>query len=228
MSTGRANWSRPDLIKLLEAAEQLHSTHHGKWPRCGTATGDAVWGPMAARCGKTEEQCRSKMHTAYRTEWDQSDPLYLKAQQADLMLDDVRTNFDASAEDDTAPRPRTWADAAYFVITRNFREFAEFLERKRTGGYNPLPSDELMAPAEEAEEAEPELHSLAVPVSLLQAVENLGIELYGAKAGRIIKARIFSWTPAVYVGLVDAILARENDANVRGTETHELTTPLSL
>jgi hypothetical protein len=85
-----------------------------------------------------------------------------------------------------------------------------------------------MAPAEEAEEAEPELHSLAVPVSLLQAVENLGIELYGAKAGRIIKARIFSWTPAVYVGLVDAILARENDANVRGTETHELTTPLSL
>ena len=102
------------------------------------------------------------------------------------------------------------------------------MERKRTGGYNPLPSDELMAPAEEAEEAEPELHSLAVPVSLLQAIENLRVELYGAKAGKIIKARIFSWTPAVYVGLVDAILARENDANVRGTETHELTTPLSL
>ncbi len=127
------------------------------------------------------------------------------------MLDDVRTNFDASPEDATAPGPRTCADA-YFVIMRNFREVAEFLERKRTGGYNPLPSDQLMAPAEKTEEAEPELHSLAVPVSLLQGVENLGIELYGAKAGKIIKARIYSWTPAVYVGLVDAILARETQS----------------
>jgi len=158
------------------------------------------------------------MEGAYRREWNESDPLYLKAQQADLMLDDVRTNFDASAEDDTVPRPRTCADAAYFVITRNFREFAEFLERKRTGGYNPLPSDELMAPVEETTEAEPELHSLAVPVSLLQAVENLGVELYGAKAGKIIKARIFSWTPDVYVGLVDAILARENDTKPEAEE----------
>ncbi len=66
-----------------------------------------------------------------------------------------------------------------------------------------------MAPAEETEETEPELHSLAVPVSLLQAIENLGLELYGAKAGKSIKARIYSWTPAVVVGLVDAILARE-------------------
>ncbi len=111
-------------------------------------------------------------------------------------------------QDDTAPGPGTCADA-YFVITRNFREFAEFFERKRAGGYNPLPSDELMEPAEETEEAEPELHSLTVPVSLVQAVENLGIELYGAKAGKIIKARIYSWTPVVSVGLVDAILARE-------------------
>jgi hypothetical protein len=109
------------------------------------------------------------------------------------------------------PGLRTCADA-YFVIRRNFREFAEFLERKRAGGYNPLPSDELMAPAEETEEAEPELHSLAVPVSLLQAVENLGIELYGAKAGKIIQARIYSRTPAIYVGLVVAILARETQA----------------
>jgi hypothetical protein len=66
-----------------------------------------------------------------------------------------------------------------------------------------------MAPAEGTEEAEPELHSLVVPISLLQAVENLGIELYGAKADKLIKARIYAWTPAVYVGLVDAILARE-------------------
>ncbi len=69
---------------------------------------------MAAGCGKTWEQCRNKMVKDYRTEWDESDPLYLNAHQADLMLDDVRTNFDASAEDDTAPRPRKCADAAYF------------------------------------------------------------------------------------------------------------------
>ncbi len=49
------------------------------------------------------------MHTAYAKEPDESDPLYLKAHQADLMLDDVRTNFDASAEDELAPRPRTYA-----------------------------------------------------------------------------------------------------------------------
>jgi hypothetical protein len=81
---------------------------------------------MAALCGKTSEQCRSKMHTAYAEERDEIDPLYLKAHQADLMLDNVRTQFDASAEDDTAPRPRTRADAVVFVITRNFQEFADF------------------------------------------------------------------------------------------------------
>ncbi len=69
-----------------------------------------------------------------------------------------------------------------------------------------------MARAEKTEEAEPELHSLAVLVFSLQAVENLGIELYGATAGKLIKARIYSWTPAVYVGLVDAILARETQS----------------
>ncbi len=96
-----------DLIKLLEAAEKLHRTHHVKWPRCGTATGDAVWSPMAARCGKTAEQCRSKIHTAYAKERDEGDPLYLKAHQADLMLDDVRTNFDESAEGPGPERART-------------------------------------------------------------------------------------------------------------------------
>jgi hypothetical protein len=205
---GRANWSRQDLVKRLQAAEKLQ----GHTMANDLDDNRGFWSTMAARCGKTSEQCCSKMEGT-RTEWNESDPLYLKAHQADLMLDDVRTNFDASAEDDTAPRPRTCTDARYFVITRNCREFAEFLERKRTAGYNPLPSDELMAPAEETEELEPE-HSFAVPVSLLQAGENLGIEWYGAKAGQSIKARIYSWTPAVYVyvGLVDAILARENDA----------------
>ncbi len=71
-----------------------------------------------------------------------------------------------------------------------------------------------MAPAEKTEEAESELRSLAVPVSLIPRQSR--ISAYNCTA------QIYSWTPAVYVGLVDAIFARETQREIERNRSREI------
>jgi hypothetical protein len=130
-----AVWSNKDLIKLLDAAVIVHGSlpkDSNKWPKADTDAGHAVWGPMAAACGKSNSQCRGKMLRDYKGEWDSGDVLLLTVQHTDLLIDPVfeRLNLPAPAAH-RAPPGASCVDSAVGAFLARAEAFLRYVGYRR-------------------------------------------------------------------------------------------------
>ena len=130
-----AVWSNKDLVKLLDAAVIVHESlpkDSSKWPNADTDAGQAVWGPMAAACGKSNSQCRAKMLKDYKGEWDSRDVLLLTVRHADLMIDPVfeRLNLPAPAAH-RAPSGASCVDVAVGAFLGRAETFLQYVGYRR-------------------------------------------------------------------------------------------------
>ena len=196
-------WTNVDKEALLLAALQVHQTLDPTathWP------GDAsqVWADLGRSCGKTPKHCRNYMHNNFKRAWDSQDDTLLAAHHiiaASVVTDEHLPDPRPGVAAPRAPASEFTAGSFFAAVALALSLLVAFFQRLVGSARAPPEQEYVAMDTEEPADQDP----------LREAARRLGIKLYGSEGGADIKLKILSWTPALYVYVLDTLLADETD-----------------
>lgn len=194
------SWTIQDQAAFLLAAVLVYAafaTGPANWPRWPVAETVAVWGRMSAATGRPNEQCKSYMKNNFKIAWESKDGGVLLRHHYMVAALSVVERLNSPTQ---PPAPQlTIAGPSKALAFRNqvharFQRFVASFTSSAVAHPMVLDEDE--------------------EYTFTQAIEIIGVRLYGNQAGAMVQAAKYAWTPHAYVDQLNLILSQEQDRAV--------------